>query len=61
MELHLPLVCAVPNGLYLEHIPQLRAVTTDHLTISAGRARPSESPGLGIAWDHEALRALTVA
>lgn len=61
MELHLPLVCAVPNGLYLEHIPQLRAVTTDHLTISGGRARPSESPGLGIAWDHEALRALTVA
>ncbi|MBA8792996.1 L-alanine-DL-glutamate epimerase-like enolase superfamily enzyme [Friedmanniella endophytica] len=61
MELHLPLVCAIPNGLYLEHIPQLRAITTEGLDVTGGRVRPSEEPGLGIAWDEEKLRALTVA
>ena len=38
MELHVSLVCAIPNALYLEHIPQLRAVTRGELRIENGRA-----------------------
>jgi L-alanine-DL-glutamate epimerase-like enolase superfamily enzyme len=55
MELHVSLVCAIPNGLYLEHIPQLRAVTTEELRIESGRGRAPSNPGLGIAWDDGAL------
>lgn len=61
MELHLPLVCAVPNGLYLEHIPQLRRVTTVPLEIVEGRVAAPDRPGLGIEWDRAALAELTVA
>ena len=61
MELHLPLVCAIPNGLYLEHIPQLRALTTSDITIRDGHAEVPRGPGLGIDWDREAIDDLTVA
>ncbi|HEY9293438.1 MAG TPA: mandelate racemase/muconate lactonizing enzyme family protein [Microlunatus sp.] len=55
MELHVSLVAAVPNGRYVEHIPQLRAVTTEEITITDGHAQAPERPGLGIAWDWDAL------
>ncbi|MFE2771292.1 mandelate racemase/muconate lactonizing enzyme family protein [Microbacterium resistens] len=55
MELHASLVCAIPNGLYLEHIPQLRAVTTEELRIQDGRGWAPTVPGLGIEWDEIAL------
>lgn len=55
MELHLPLVCAVSNAKWLEYIPQLDSVTTEAMQISDGYAVPSEEPGLGIRWDHEAI------
>ncbi|QDP98407.1 mandelate racemase/muconate lactonizing enzyme family protein [Microlunatus elymi] len=55
MELHVSLVAAVPNGRYVEHIPQLRAVTTEEITIADGLAYAPERPGLGIAWDWDAL------
>ena len=45
MELHLPLLCAVPNALYLEHIPQLRAVTTAEIDLRGGRAYASDEIG----------------
>lgn len=61
MELHLPLVCAIPNALYLEHIPQLRAVMAAEMDLRGGHAHASEEPGLGISWDHAAIAALTVA
>lgn len=51
MELHLPLVCAVPNAKWLEYIPQLDTVTGDAMRIEEGFAIPSEVPGLGIDWD----------
>ncbi len=60
MELHVSLVCAIPNALYLEHIPQLRAVTTDELRIEDGRGWAPSAPGLGIAWDDDALERLSV-
>lgn len=61
MELHVSLVCAIPNALYLEHIPQLRAVTTDELRIEGGRGWAPTTAGLGIAWDDAALGRLIVS
>ena len=61
MELHVSLCCAVPNALYLEHIPQLRAVTRTELTVQDGRALAPSTPGLGIEWDLDAVDALRVA
>ena len=55
MELHVSLCCAVPNGRWVEHIPQLGRITTEAMRIEAGRAVPSDAPGLGIAWDWDAI------
>ena len=51
MELHVSLTTAVPNGAWLEYIPQLDAVASSRVQISDGRATPPNTPGLGIAWD----------
>ncbi|QQA41460.1 mandelate racemase/muconate lactonizing enzyme family protein [Pelagovum pacificum] len=59
MELHVSLVCAVPNAPWLEYIPQLDAITQSEVEIRDGIARPSNAPGLGIDWDHDALRRLS--
>ncbi|MBI1416764.1 MAG: mandelate racemase/muconate lactonizing enzyme family protein [Limimaricola sp.] len=61
MELHVSLVCAVPNSWMLEYIPQLDAITTSRLDIRGGIAHPPEAPGLGIDWDRDAIARLTVA
>ncbi len=56
MELHVSLVAAVPNALYVEHIPQLRAVTTEETEVTQdGYAVPPSAPGIGIAWDRDAI------
>lgn len=55
MELHVSLVAAVPNGRYVEHIPQLRAVTHGQLEIENGDALAPELPGLGIVWNTDAI------
>lgn len=55
MELHVSLCCAVPNSRYLEHIPQLRAVTRGELAVVDGAALAPHTPGLGIEWDRDAI------
>ena len=60
MELHVSLCAAVPNARWVEYIPQLDAITLHGMTIRAGRAVPSEEPGLGIAWDFEAIARMAV-
>ena len=55
MELHVALVAAVPNGLFVEYIPSLDAVLEQPLKLNDGYFRPSERPGLGIAWNLEEL------
>jgi len=60
MELHVSLSAAIPNGRYVEYIPQLRGVTTSELTIVDGMATAPTSPGLGIDWDFDALDRNTV-
>lgn len=60
MELHVSLICAVPNGWMLEYIPQLDPITTSQLDWRQGRAYPPETAGLGIEWDWSEIRARTV-
>lgn len=55
MELHLPLCCAVPNSLWLEHIPQLDDIMENRITITDGIARASDVSGNGIVWDRRAI------
>ena len=55
MELHLGLCCAVPNGRYLEYIPQLDLVTSTGIRVEKGMAIASEEPGNGIDWDWDAI------
>jgi len=55
MELHVSLAAAVPNGRYVEYIPQLRAITTREMSVVDGHAVAPEEPGLGIAWDRDAM------
>lgn len=60
MELHVALCAAVPNARWVEYIPQLDAITKTGMTIRNGRAVPSAQPGLGIAWDLEAIDRMAV-
>ena len=61
MELHVSLVAAIPNGRFVEHIPQLRAVTNSEIRIDGGHAFAPDVPGLGIDWNLDALDDRTVA
>ncbi len=61
MELHVSLAAAVPNALYVEHIPQLSRITTHGLDIVDGYAIAPGEPGLGIAWDRDAIDNLRIA
>jgi L-alanine-DL-glutamate epimerase-like enolase superfamily enzyme len=58
MELHVSLAAAVPNGRWVEFIPQLDDITRTGMAIVDGRAVPSSAPGLGIDWDWEKIAAL---
>jgi L-alanine-DL-glutamate epimerase-like enolase superfamily enzyme len=55
MELHVSLCCAVPNSRYLEHIPQLRAITRREVEVVDGAALAPAAAGLGIDWDRDAI------
>jgi L-alanine-DL-glutamate epimerase-like enolase superfamily enzyme len=55
MELHVSLCCAVPNGRWLEYIPQLDLLTTGAIHIENGTALAPQSHDLGIAWDWAAI------
>ena len=61
MELHASLACAIPNGMYVEQIPQLGAITHSQQVIEDGWVRPPESPGIGIDWNTDAIDDLRVA
>lgn len=61
MELHVSLTAAVPNGAWVEYIPQLDPIATSRLVIDDGCAIPPETPGLGIAWDFDAIERAAIA
>ncbi|MTI18143.1 mandelate racemase/muconate lactonizing enzyme family protein [Rhodobacteraceae bacterium RKSG542] len=60
MELHLGLVCAIPNSVWLEYIPQLDLITNDTMRMEDGYAFPSEEAGLGINWNWEVINKMRV-
>lgn len=60
MELHVSLCAAVPNARWVEYIPQLDSLTEKTMHIENGHAIPSDDPGLGIAWDFNAIKRATV-
>jgi len=55
MELHASLACGVPNGQWVEYIPQLEGITRSRLRVRDGYAYPPNEPGLGIDWDWDAI------
>ncbi|HIZ36838.1 MAG TPA: mandelate racemase/muconate lactonizing enzyme family protein [Candidatus Ruania gallistercoris] len=61
MELHVSLVGATPAGAWVEHIPQLRAVTRSDVRVEAGLVHAPDAPGLGIDWDLERVAEFTVS
>ncbi|WP_085033515.1 mandelate racemase/muconate lactonizing enzyme family protein [Ensifer aridi] len=61
MELHVSLTCAVPNGKYVEYIPQLDDITTSRLAVEDGMALAPMTPGLGIEWDWDAITSRVLA
>jgi len=61
MELHVSLTAAVPNGAWVEYIPQLDAITTSRMAMNDGYALPPAAPGLGIDWDLAAIDRAAVA
>ena len=60
MELHVSLACAVPNGKYVEYIPQLDDMTTSSLRIENGMALAPMTPGIGVDLDIDAIKAKSI-
>ena len=61
MELHVSLACAVPNGKYVEYIPQLDEITGKHMVIEDGHALAPSEPGIGIDWDWDEVGRRSIA
>lgn len=59
MELHVSLAAAVPNGRWVEWIPQLAPVTKTSISVVDGAARPPTAIGLGIDWDDDEIDRLS--
>ena len=59
MELHVSLVCAVPNAPWLEFIPQLDEIAAP-MARDGGMALAPTTPGIGIDWDRPTLTARTM-
>jgi L-alanine-DL-glutamate epimerase-like enolase superfamily enzyme len=61
MELHASLACAVQNGKYVEYIPQLDQLTGGRMQIVDGQAVAPSEPGIGIDWDWDAMKKMSIA
>ena len=60
-ELSVQLMCAVPNGFWLEYVPWWEPLFTTRLELSEGGMRPPQGPGLGLQFDWPALDAWRIA
>ena len=54
-EIHVHLICAVPNGLNLEYLPIFERLLEEPLEVRGGVARPKEVPGHGMIFSREVL------
>ena len=60
-ELSVQLMCAVPNGFWLEYVPWWERLFTAPPRLSEGGMRPPPGPGLGLQFDWPALDAWRIA
>jgi L-alanine-DL-glutamate epimerase-like enolase superfamily enzyme len=60
-ELSVQLMCAVPNGFWLEYVPWWERLFTQPLELREGGMRPPAGPGLGLQFDWQALDAWRIA
>lgn len=51
-------VAAAPNGLIVEHMPWALPLFTDTFSMAGGEIVLSQEPGLGLEFDHDAIRRL---
>ncbi len=49
------LLCATPTAHWLEYVDWAAPILAEPFAVRDGRARPSEAPGAGIAWDEAAV------
>lgn len=56
-ELSVHLMCAIPNGFWLEYVPWWERLFTATPELVDGCMSPSQEPGLGISFDWDALEA----
>jgi L-alanine-DL-glutamate epimerase-like enolase superfamily enzyme len=54
-EIHVHLLCTVPNGLVLEYLPIFGRLLEEPLAIHGGVAYPAETPGHGMRFSDEML------
>ncbi|HWE62652.1 MAG TPA: mandelate racemase/muconate lactonizing enzyme family protein [Chloroflexota bacterium] len=54
-ELHVHLLCAIPNALILEYLPWFDALVEEPLVVHDGLFAPPDRPGHGIRFDRERL------
>lgn len=61
-DVHVHLLCALPNAEILEHLPLLDALIEDPLVVAAdGTVAPPERPGVGVRFRRELLAPHRVA
>lgn len=60
-EVSVQLMCAVPNGFWLEYVPWWERLFTDPPKLSDGGMTPPAGPGLGLQFDWNALDAHRIA
>ncbi|MDA2924143.1 mandelate racemase/muconate lactonizing enzyme family protein [Acidobacteria bacterium AH-259-L09] len=53
MELHIHLACALPNALWVEHIPFLNRFVQEPLSVEEGYAFPPNRPGHGVLFNQQ--------
>jgi L-alanine-DL-glutamate epimerase-like enolase superfamily enzyme len=61
MEIQVHLAAAIPNGIFIEYIPQLGQVLQEELVLQDGYFTPPARPGHGILFDWKKLEKFRVA
>lgn len=54
-DIHIHLLCAIPNALYLEYLPWFDYFLEQPLEVRDGRVAPPTTPGHGVRFKREAL------
>ena len=60
-EISVHLLAVSPTCHWLEYVDWAGPILREPLTIENGRATPPDTPGIGVAWDEDAVRRLVVS